>query len=122
MTKSRTPPATTPQPLPDAGGSNQPAVIGRSFDIYSVPLYISRDTSQDKCQTAADILLDAAERLQNFVAVELCSDEDRVVTDREASSMADAARILTIVARGMLDAQWKLDREAAIAAQAGRHG
>lgn len=106
MNKTSTSPHAAPLAPPPSG------VIGTPFAIYSVPLVVGSATTAEKCQTAADILLSAAESLQQSAALEL-GNEDTDLTPKELSAIVDAARVLTIVARGMLDARYTIEWEAA---------
>jgi hypothetical protein len=113
------PTSTAAAPQPPATPAPASGVIGTPFSLYGVPLLVGRAATAEQCQTAADIILAATERLQDFVSIELGSGKDCALTSIEASSFVNAARMLMLVAAGMLDARRRLDWEAARDAQSG---
>lgn len=101
-----TTPAAKPQQPPPVG------VFWSEFELYGVTFVVTNKAIPDRCESAAEKLLDDSERIQEFVEVDLVGGEDRALDDEMTSTVIGAARIMNLVGRSLADAARRLRFEA----------
>lgn len=99
-------PAAAPQPAPLVG------VFWSTFDLYGVKFAVLNSSKPDRCESAAEKILDDAERIQDYVEVDLVAGEDRALNNEVTSAAIGASRIMTLLGRSMSDAARRLRFEA----------